>query len=517
MMKHLLLFLSVLGFLSAGYFTFAQDRNVIFNGKFHFNWEYTNSSGLTDTARIILPEEIGGIRNRSANGKIAVEDGDRIIAIDGASFLRSEKDNSENPFLEAGPASRTFEFEVYRNSMDSVLRIPVKKGTDITRQFPLKYVDYLTDSSGNLTLKDILRDSVQALFVTNREFKEMFYATSQGSRCIWFRVNIESRLSSDKTYVLVFSGSGRDSITTYFQNPTGEYKTQYAGMAFPEDLRGLVYRDWAAVKLYLIGKGMTTMYVRVCTDDLSSLRYSYFQSFEYLIETDMKEKVIFSLLVGMLGLVMVLCILIFIVTRARSYLLFSLFVAGYGMLAITGSRYLGELDHTLPYTLSRNFYYLIYILPALFFLTFSINYLQIRTKYENWYKVIIATLGLLVFSAILITAGDLVYSDPGNSKFLPVISAINKITVNYLVYIALVFPSLRRIRRGDNRGWYILLASLFFISLNIVHDYYYPESSLKSLAFDWYTIDLRIFRMNSAESIGFIVLFLIFALRPYRS
>jgi len=516
-MSRKLTFLAFLVFMFVEYSSFAQGQNIIYDGRFNFTWEFKNSSGLSDTARISRPAKTGRFRNKFTVYKNDIKEGDRIIAIDGTPYLRSEKDSSENPYLEAGPASRTFEFEVYRKSMDSVLQIPVTKGTDITRIFPIGYVDYLADSSRNLTLHDILRDSVQALFVKNREFKEMIYSSSYGPECIWFRINIESRLSCDQTYLLVFSGSGTDTITTYLQNPTGEYITQYAGMAFPEDLRGYVYKDWPAVKLNLLNRGMVTMYVRVCTDNLTNLRYSYFQSLEYLRENESKVRTIFSVLGGMLLLIMVLCLLIFIVTRARSYLLFFLFVAGYGILIIVRSRYLGELDHTFPYTISRDFYDLIAILPVLFFLIFGINHLDIRTKYENWYKVIIATLALMVFSAFMITAGDLIYSDPHNTKFLPVISVINDITGNYLAYIVLVVPSLRRIRRRDNRGWYILLAILFFIFLRIVQDYYYPGIPAKRLVFGMNSIDPKIILMNSAESAGIILMFLIFAIRPYRS
>ncbi len=517
MMKHALMFLAVLGLMFAEYTAFAQDQNIIYDGQFDFTWEFNNSSGLTDTARISRPVKTGMFRNRSPKGKSAIEDGDRILAINGSSYLRSEKDSSESYGLEAGPASRTFEFEVYRNSMDSVMRIPVTKGTDITREFPVYYVDYLTDSSRNLTLKDILRDSVQELFVKGAEFKDMIYAAFSGTQCIWIRVNIESRLSTDLTYVLVFSGSVKDTISAYSRSQSGEWITQYAGMAFSEDLRGLVYKDWSAVTLNLSNRGVNTIYVRICSDNLANLRNSYLQSLEYLHENDTKERTIFSLLGGMLLLITLLCILIYVFTRARSYLLFFLFVAGYVILAVAGSRYLGELDHTFPYTITRNFYDLISILPVIFFLMFGTNYLEIRTKYENWYKVIIATLGLLVFSAVMLTAGDLIYNNSGYNKLLSITSIINEFTGNYLSYIVLVVPSLRRIRRRDNKGWYLLLASLFFIVLAVAEDYFYPGNSLKSLVFGLNSIDPRIFLMSSAESVGIIVMFLIFAIRPYRS
>ena len=516
-MKRLLIFLIGLGFLLVEYCTFAQERNIIYDGQFDFTWEFYTGSGSGDTARIISPAENGIFGKSSAKGKSVLKENDRILAINGTSFLRSEIEGPEIQDLEAGAASRTFEFKVYRNSMDSVLQVPVQKGTDITRKFPVQHVDYFTDSSGNLTLKDILRDSVQELFVKDAELKDMIYTASSVSQCIWIRLNIESRLSADRAYLLVFSASITDSISTYFRNPTGEYITQYAGMVYPEDLRGFVYKDWAAVKLNLTNSGMFTLYVRVCSDNLSNLRDSYFQSLEYLHENDRKERTIFALLGGMMVLIMFLCILIYMVTRARSYLLFFLFVTGYAVLAIAGSRYTGELDHTFPYTITRNFYALIRILPVTFFLLFSINYLEIRRKYERWYKLTITTVGLLVFSAAILIVGDMIYNDPGNNSIISLTSAINEITASYLAYLVLVVPSLRRIRRNDNRGWYVLLASLFFIVMAITQDYLYPGNSVQSLAFGLNSIDPGFALMNYVESAGIVVMFLIFALNPYRN
>ena len=471
-MKYTLIILAGLGVMFAEYSTFAQDRHIIYDGQFDFAWEYYRGSELMDTARIYPPLKNKSFRIRSEKVTGDIEVGDRIIAINGASFLRSENDRSEIYGLEEGAASRTFVFEVYRNGIDSVLKIPVTKETNISGKFPIKYVDYLTDSSRTLTLHDILRDSVQDQFVNDAELKDMIYAAPYGSQCTWFRVNIESRLSADRIYLLIFSGSDTDTISTYYRNPIGEWVTQYAGMAFPEDLRGYVYKDWSAIKLNLSNRGTYKVYVRICSDNLANLRYSYFQSLDYVHENDLKERTIFSLLTGMMVLIMLLCILIYFITRVRSYLLFFLFVTGYVILAFARSRYLGELDHTLAYTLSKDFFYLLNIFPVIFFLTFAMHYLEIRTRYERWYKMINATLGLIIFSAAILTVGDLIYNDPGNSKILSMTLKFNKFTGYYLAFIVLLVPSLRRIRRRDSRGWYILLAGLFFIVLALAFGVY---------------------------------------------
>jgi len=516
-MKYTLIILAGLGFVFAGHSTFAQNRHIIYDGKFSFAWSYYSGSELMDTARIYHPVKNESFLNRSTNGTSDMEAGDQIITINGASFLRSETDRSDIYGLEKGAASREFVFEVYRTSVDSVLKIPVMKETDILRKFPIRYVDYLTDSSRNFSLYDLFTDSLQDQFVNDVELRDMIYAASAGTQCTWLRVEIDSRLSADRTYLLIFPNSGKDTISTYYQNPIGEWVTQYAGMAFPENLRGYVYKDWSAVKLNLSNRGNYTIYIRICSDNLANLRYSYFQSLEYVHENDLKERTIFSLLVGMMVLIILLCILIYFITRFRSYLLFFLFVSGYVVLAVARSRYLGELDHTLGYTITRDFFYLIHILPAIFFLAFGMHYLEIRTRYEGWHKVIFTTLVLTVFSAAILNVGDLMYNNPGSSSIFSIIVKIYKFTGNYLCYMVLLGPSLLRIRRRDSRGWYILLASLFFIILAITLDYLYTGNSVKSLVFGLNTIEQTITLMNSFESVGIIVMFVIFALSPYRS
>ena len=401
--------------------------------------------------------------------------------------------------------------------MDTVLKIPVMKESDISGKFPLVNVDYFADSSGTLSLDDVLKDSVQDQFVNHAAFREMIYAAYQGTQCTWFRIHIESRLSTDRAYLLIFSGTGTDTISVYSQTPVGEWITQYAGMVFPEDLRGYVYKDWAAVKLNLSNKGMYTIYVRVCSDNLAHLRNTYIQSLEYVQEIDLKDRTIFSLLAGMLVLIMLFCILVFFISGVRSYLLFFLFVTGYFILAVTRSGYLGELDHLLPYTLSRDFFYLVHILPVIFFLWFGIHYIEIGKRYTRWHKLIIATLGLMVFVAAILTLGDLYYNDPGTSNTPSLILKFNKITCNYLPYFVLLGPALRRIRKRDSRGWYVLLASLFFIVLAISQDLLYAGNTVKSLVFGLNTIEQGITMLHFAESGGIIVLFFIFAISPYRS
>jgi len=516
-MKYTLIILIGLAVVFAEYSVLAQDRHIIYDGQFDFAWEYYSGSALTDTARIYRPIKNKSFRNRSAKGTGDIEVGDQIIDINGASFLRSEKDSSQVYGLREGAASRTFVFEVYRNGIDSVLKIPVTKETDISGKFPIKYVDYLTDSSRTLTLIDILRDSVQDQFVNDAELKDMIYAAAHGSQCTWFRVKIESRLSTDLTYLLIFSGSDTDTISAYYQNPIGEWVTQNAGMAFPEDLRGYVYKDLSAVKLNLSNRGIYNVYIRVCSDNLANLRHSYFQSLEYVHENDLKERTIFSFLAGMMVLIMLLCILIYFISRIRSYLMFFLFVTGYFILAVARSRYLGELDHTLPYTITRDFFYLLNIFPVIFFLTFGLHYLEIRTRYERWYKLIMATLGLIIFSAAILTVGDLIYNDPGSSIIRSLTLKINSITIHYISFLVLLVPCLRRIKRRDSRGWYILLAGLFFIVLALIQDFTYQGISTKSLVFDLNSIEQTISLMNSIEYVGIIVMFFFFTISPYRS
>ena len=128
-----------------------------------------------------------------------------------------------------------------------------------------------------------------------------------------------------------------------------------------------------------------------------------------------------------------------------------------------------------------------------------------------------ATLGLIIFSAAILTVGDMIYNDPGNSKILSMTLKFNKFTGYYLAFIVLLVPSLRRIRRRDSRGWYILLAGLFFIVLALTQDFIYPGISVKSLVFGLNSMEQTISLMNSIESVGIIVMFLIFAIDPYRS
>ncbi len=516
-MKYLLLLLTGLGAVLAGNSIYAQGRHTIYDGRFDFAWEYFNGSGITDTARIYRPLKNRLLRKGSFKGPADIESGDRLLAINGASFLRSEKDSSEIYGLREGAASRTFEFEVYRSSLDSVLQIPVTKESDIIETFPIRVVDYLVDSSRNLSLDDILTDSLQDLFINHVKLRDMIYAASPAPQCTWFRVNIESRLSTDRSYLLVFSGSGTDTISVYYQNPVGEWVTQYAGVAFPEDLRGFVYKDWSAVNLNLSNRGTYAIYVRACSDNLANLRNSYFQSMEHVQENDLKERTIFSFLTGMMVLIMILSILIYFITRVRSYLLFFLFATGYIILAVTRSRYLGELDFTLPYTLSRDFFYLLHILPVLFFMAFGTHYMEIRTRYKRWYKLILATSGLMVCSAALVTVSDLAFHEPGYRYILSIASKIYTLSGNYLSYLVLTGPALRRIRRRDSRGWYILLASLFFIVLAITENFNFPGYSVKSLVFGLNTIEPAITLKNSVESIGIIVMFLTFALSPYKT
>ena len=91
-MKYILIILTGLGVMFAEYSTFAQDHHIIYDGQFDFDWEYYSGSDIMDTARIFRPISKKSFRNRSTKGTGEIETGDQLLAINGDSFLRSEKD-----------------------------------------------------------------------------------------------------------------------------------------------------------------------------------------------------------------------------------------------------------------------------------------------------------------------------------------------------------------------------------------------------------------------------------------
>ena len=62
-----LLILSVLCSMITGRSTIAQDRQVIYDGQFDFEWQYYSGNEFLDTARIYFPSDNKLIRNRSTH------------------------------------------------------------------------------------------------------------------------------------------------------------------------------------------------------------------------------------------------------------------------------------------------------------------------------------------------------------------------------------------------------------------------------------------------------------------
>lgn len=130
----------------------AQVETIVYDGIIGITHDLENDS-------LVITE----IAKNQPAGKAGLMTGDIIIEVDGKKISGAGLSRDERNRIMSGAGGTLMEILVKRPGVDSLLSISLLRDISLSID-PDCYYEYLVDSSDKWTIRDIVSDSVQALF-----------------------------------------------------------------------------------------------------------------------------------------------------------------------------------------------------------------------------------------------------------------------------------------------------------------------------------------------------------------
>ncbi|MBU2954782.1 7TM diverse intracellular signaling domain-containing protein [Marinobacter sp. F3R08] len=188
------------------------------------------------------------------------------------------------------------------------------------------FVSLLQDPGGELTFEQVRRET------------NAFEATEPGDLhqgytpdVFWMRIEVASRSSRRLDRILEFTYAYLDDIRLYRVNPDGTFERMRSGRTLAPADRVVSHRKPVFPLSFEPGERVT-LYLRISTHASMTLNARLAPTFTFYEDSD-QEYVWLALYFGMLVALGAYNFLLFLGTRQRSFLLYSLFVFSFGIAA----------------------------------------------------------------------------------------------------------------------------------------------------------------------------------------
>ncbi len=394
---------------------------------------------------------------------------------------------------------------------DLVISLADELQLDENKRLSSSLIHEFTDDTSLI----ILRDSSEIPIGMNPSMEDALdgvedrFQHDMQQHCIWFRINIENRISKDRTYLFDLPNlRGTDSISIF--EPIGQdgFIEKRAGNTIALRHRDYVYRNWSAIRIHLVKGEVKTLYLRVNLGDFRG--YPLFRTIAHdtIINHDRTERMLLSIFLGMMLIAALYYLILFAATHYRRFLFFSLYILTIGLFLFTAKGYFGEFSwgNGRIYSFIDE-YSTEFLIPfiALFFLLFGVSYLELKRTLIWWYRVALFLVGVSGFSVILL----LVHTITGGGDTLYDIAEIAMLIAVLLAPFVLIFPAILRIRSGFVPAWYFLVSNVLWVVAAILvlntFDIAFTTASMYEPSF------LTILKV-SVVYIAVIIQFLVFAI-----
>ena len=224
-----------------------------------------------------------------------------------------------------GPFTRLILFIVLsRGSISTGRGQEVFTIADTTDQhiFVYGYIQYLEDSTGQLSLEDILADTA---FVDNADFAPR---NRHLASAYWIRVRIQHTSQSDKQWVLEFFDQTIDRITAYLPNQSG-YRRVVLGDQIGFEARRIKHKNFL-IPLDNDHDQTLTYYFRVQADHPIDMLL-VLRSVDFLVYYATNEYFLFGLFYGLILLICLYNLLLYVAIREVPYLYLVLYALSVGL------------------------------------------------------------------------------------------------------------------------------------------------------------------------------------------
>ncbi len=424
--------------------------------------------------------------------------------------------------------------QLFTNVLDAKLRIfsveegsmaydaGLKPGDHIFSLFEaLDNHNYLSIDFDNMagatedTTMEIMRDSVEVRLKLNPKERDAFlgvtskFGTDFMQSCVWIKLKMSSRISSDQTYLLKCH-SAADSILLFEESNLSDHIVRKASVLLPKDQKDFSYKDWEAIRIHLKKGQEQTFYIQLNRrDGPIYIPWLEMIPLDTVSKYDRMERVILASFAGMMLLICFYYLIMFFSTRRKHFLFYPFFILSFLILLLYDWGYYAEFISGQAYKSINDVVGLIYALPVCFFLLFGIYYLDLRTNLKVWYRIAIIDLWVLVGSNIILNGYVLLTTKVEGFNAFTLFLEIIWVVSSFVIPIALLLiVTILRLIRGFKPAWYFLTAYLV-LALTFLFQETRPGE------FDNAEIHISNFRIiieNSALLLGAILQFLIFSL-----
>ncbi|MCP4137069.1 MAG: SpoIIE family protein phosphatase [bacterium] len=194
------------------------------------------------------------------------------------------------------------------------------------------YLDYLEDTKGRLTIKDVRSFPASEQFIPNKE--EMINLGMTGS-AHWLRIKLLYSPKNDESrreWLLNLAQSQFDYLELYLITPEGISKTVKTGDKVPFGEREIKHHNFI-FSIPLKAHEKTTIYIRIkmkgwCRIPISLETPLYFNVHQQ------EEFLGYGLFYGILLIIFLYNVFIFCIIRDRNYFYYILFVVGYTLFSL---------------------------------------------------------------------------------------------------------------------------------------------------------------------------------------
>ena len=363
------------------------------------------------------------------------------------------------------------------------------------------------------TLIRIIRDSVEVFLKTDpAELRKLDIRSKLmmdlEAQTVWCRAIIEPRISQDRMGFIMFRSDFNESasVSVFTKQEDGKIMERRTGNSIPGSERDYLIREMQVARLNIQADRIDTVYFRISTNGpIDSPPYIDIGFLDYSLRFERIDGLIFGITWGMIFLVAVFYLILSILLRESTHLIFSLFTLSYCLLLLFTTGFGAEILWPDKIVIVNRLELLIMAVPFCLFLLFGLSYLKIRSSLKIWYRAILSIIVFFSIALVIYTIksarGDLV-DFVNMSLFAKVVENIVYILLLIMPFL-LIVPAIIKIKRGFRSAWYFLIGNVFLILL--IGLFLFRE-------YDIFTSILMMSVRNASLQIGAVLQFLVFSI-----
>jgi PAS domain S-box-containing protein len=293
--------------------------------------------------------------------------------------------------------SPIFSFLLFLFSLSSASNV-IQLNNNDTYYNVSNYLSYYIDSSSTLTIDQLLKNE------EHFNFKKINDATTNlgvNYKPHWFSFDIQNN-SNRNDWLLEINYPTLNKVTFYFVKEDNQLDTIIYSGKDQLDAKGKSYNYSIVLNPPIKTATICRIFIKVETESFIILPISIISTNSFIIK-DRKEFTTLYILYGIVIALVVFNFILFLLTREMNYLLLTLYLLSLSLNAYYMYGYGFDIFPDLDLYLKGRMRQILFGLGSLLFISFSINYLELR-KYKLLFKmaIILAIISLVYTLSLFI-------------------------------------------------------------------------------------------------------------------